>query len=641
MTIYSDLANAKTDINTNIGSQTSARAITPTVHAGVLDNVVETVFQYSAGTGVDTLREALLDSGLTFLYVPESTFVAPSGTGVFKFERTTTDNWRKIEGIGTAVLEKVNYESSHLLDLHNESDTGSSGQLWIEGLKFDGKATADPDHFDQSSSAIYLGEISSGHERVDDIRLFFNDFHDQSTSAVYNTVGGNDYELFFNRADNMGGEAYSIAGSQWGMYGFNRVSTNGSYGLALNSGSAWNVVIGNIVKSGSADFTNNADSAFKVNGYGNVLLGNISWQSRGHITAINNTGYESNANQTYSCQHSVFAFNMGHGLAPPDETSPQDQYGYNVQGNLNLFFGNSNNTVQATDKVGESLGDSIGTCHPVMKIAECGRLDFQYEIFEGGPIELATSGARHVKFKDCKFFMWGNQSGTNWYDTHIFKCLEDSKINRLDFVDCEFDNACGCIIRMMDNSKINQVNIENCEEILWNNVAELAGDENSTTAIEINDTPITLDISRVATDWKGWRAAWPSGQEFYLCTFGTGTPYEIVYDVITIAEDVYPNMGSSSSVTIDIEEFTATNRYLHKNSWLALKKRTAIDTTRGIIYSDNNAYVETINITDNTFLGSNYSLSGYEISAGDGIVNTATLNGSGVDPSGTISGVPV
>jgi hypothetical protein len=68
MTIYSDLANAKTDINTNIGSQTSARAITPTVHAGVLDNVVETVFQYSAGTGVDTLREALLDSGLTFLY---------------------------------------------------------------------------------------------------------------------------------------------------------------------------------------------------------------------------------------------------------------------------------------------------------------------------------------------------------------------------------------------------------------------------------------------------------------------------------------------------------------------------------------------------------------------------------------------
>jgi hypothetical protein len=99
-------------------------------------------------------------------------------------------------------------------------------------------------------------------------------------------------------------------------------------------------------------------------------------------------------------------------------------------------------------------------------------------------------------------------------------------------------------------------------------------------------------------------------------------------------------MGSSSSFSFSVQPFVATNNYRQKDSWLALKKRSGIDTNRGLVYLENDAEIDSINIIDRTYLGTSYSLSGYEISAGNGIVQNATLNGSGVDPSGIISGVP-
>jgi hypothetical protein len=635
MAFYPDLITAQTDINTGIGSQTSSRAITPTIHSNVLNNTVETIFRYSTNTGEDTFRTTLSDADFNFIQVPEVTYTGSQGA--FKVERATTSGeWKTIMAQGNATVAKTGYNSEASFDLQNASGIGSRGNIWIQGLIFDGQATTDPDHFDGSSSAILLGS-NTGNERVDDVRLFFNDFRDQSNSAVENKVGGDNYEFFFNRASNIGGECYSVAGSQWGMYCFNRLVAGGSHGLALNSGSAWNVVIGNIVQSGSSDFTNNADAAFKTNGYGNIVLGNISWNSRGHIAAHNNTGYTTNGNQTWASEHSIYAFNRGHGLGAPDETTSLVQQGYEVQGNLNLFFGNLNNSVQAIDKVGESLGDSIGTCHDTMKITECGRLDFENEIFEGGRIQLETTKARHIRFKDCKFFMWGHQDSGNWHDTHIFRCTENNGAYRLDFIDCEFDNACGCLIKMESGSKINQVNIVNGEEFLWNNIAELAGDEDSTTTIVSGTSPSTLSIGRVASYWKGFKAAWPSGQEFYLCTISGG---DILYQTVTGDEKAYPNMGSSSSFSFSVQPFVATNNYRQKDSWLALKKRSGIDTNRGLVYLENDAEIDSINIIDRTYLGTSYSLSGYEISAGNGIVQNATLNGSGVDPSGIISGVP-
>jgi hypothetical protein len=634
MSVYPNLASGQSDIADNIGNQTEPRSITPSSHSGVLDNIVETIFQYSAGTGEDTLRATVLDSGLTFIQIPESTFIASLDN--IEVAKTTTNDWKKHVGIGNAVIEKVtNIDPSYNFDLSNSGiGSGPDGKIWLENLVFEGKAVVDPTDFNVGGGGIFLGLDTSDFEKVHDIRIFHCTIRNQSNTSLRSWKGGNNYDILYNRVKNSGRDGYFMNNSFWGIYGFNRLDTNGDDGIAINKGCQWNTLIGNIMKRAGSDFTVNAATSYKINGRA-ILLGNISYRSRGHIVPSSEINYDLNhANMTHTCQHSKFAFTIGHGLGPPDELAPEEQNAYRIEGNLNLFVGNTCNSVQAVDKVDESLGDSIGTCHRILKQNNLGRTDFVNEIFEGGRIELVTSNARHIRFKRCKFLTWIGQNNSNWYDVHILRGIANRKFNRIDFIGCEFEHAAGCIFRAYNDVKINRINIINCREYMWNNVAELAGDEDSTAAIEIDDTPTTLEISRIANDWKGWKARWSSGQEFYLCTYDSNG--NVVYDTIILAQDVYPNMGSGDSVTININSFTATNHYLYKNTWLALKKRVAIDGTRGIVQLNSGCNIDVINIIDKSYLGSNNSLSGYKIKSGAGTVNTTFLNGVSVASTTTI-----
>jgi hypothetical protein len=651
MSIYPDLTSGQADVADNIGNQTEPRSITPSSHSGVLNNIAETMFQYSAGTGEDTLVSALLDSSLTLLHIPEGTFTS-TGTE-FKIEKTAnlpgSDNqlneWRTIVAQGNVILEKADYNTpQYNLNLENlvADGDGRTGKFLIWGLTLEGKATEDA-HFDQSSPGIFIANNTSTYSGVDDIRIFFCTIKNQSTQGIVcnKSNGVKNFDLFFNSLNNVGRGGY-IVHTHWGMWGFNRADINGDDALAINSSSTWNNCIGNIFKRASALVTddglsNNGAVGLKINSYASSVFGNITYAGRGHSTSFNHSAYDDNqANQTYGCSSTVIACNIGHAMSPKDAINPTQQMGHTIDGTNNLFFGNLNNTVQYIDHPGSGLGYSVGTIHDSIKLREFGRIDIVNETFEGGYAWVSNTRNRHIRFKNCKFLNWQGHNNNNWYDLHAVRLIGSRKSYRIDFIDCEFENSCGCIIRLFNDAIVNRVNVINCSEFQWNNVAELAGDEDSSTTIDIDDTVTTLDISRVANHWKGWNAAWASGQEFYLCTYDSNQ--NIVYDTITIAEKVYPNMGTGNSVTINVEEFTATNQYVQKDSWLALKKRAAIDTKRGIAYGGTNTLIDTIHVVDKTFLGASDSLSGWQISDGGGLtVNTTILNGEVVSSTTVIA----